>query len=70
MTTDTAAEVARLKTAIANMMRRVPASVNGGGLKTTRAYKEAVEFAKKQVNSSRASLNNLQTAYTRLSAYE
>lgn len=50
-------------------LRRVPQSVNAGGLKTAQAYKAAVEFANKQMKSPRAKLANLQSALQRLQAF-
>lgn len=63
-------EIARLKAAIGNMLRRAPQKVVNGGQQMVAAYKEAVDFAKKAVNAKRDNFANLQQAYTKLAAYE
>lgn len=54
---------------IQEALRRVPQSVNAGGLKTTQAYKAAADFAAKQLKSQRSKLVNLQAALQRLQAF-
>jgi hypothetical protein len=69
MSHDHTAEIARLKAAIADMMKRVPASITGGGMKITQAYKEAINAAKKAIAASRPNLGTLQEVQNKLSAY-
>jgi hypothetical protein len=55
---------------IREMLRRVPAKVNAGGIQTAQAYKEAVAFANRHLNSGRTNLAHLKTAVSRLAVYE
>lgn len=69
MTADTSNELQRLRAGIQDMLQKVPPSVCAGGLKQTRAYKDAAEKAKKVLASSRATLAAAQAAYTNLSSF-
>lgn len=69
MAADHTQEIARLKEAIADMLKKVPPSVCAAGLKTTQAYKGAVDKAKKVMSSPRSTLASAQQAHTILSGF-
>lgn len=58
------------KDKLAELLRRVPARVNNGGVQTAQAYKKAVQYANKQRESSRPNLANLREAVQKLQSYE
>lgn len=66
---DPSAEINRLREGIKEMLKRVPASVNAGGIRVSQAYKKAAIDARKAVESSRPTLAKMQQAYTQLNQY-
>lgn len=70
MASDNQQAIEQVKGSIRQMLQRVPQRVLAGGLQTSKAYKESVEFANKYLKSARPSLEKLQQAYQRLAAYQ
>lgn len=62
-------EIDRLKAAMKELMRKVPASVTGGGMKQTEAYLAACKTANKIVSSPRATLIAAQQAHGALKSF-
>lgn len=62
-------EVDQLRLGIKAMCRRVPASINSGGVMKARSYKEAAEAAYKLATSSKPSKQKLREAHARLAAF-
>lgn len=58
-----AQEYDRLRTQLRTMLKRVPASINAGGVQAVRDFKKFHEASTKAISSERTSLAQLQSIY-------
>ncbi len=57
------------RASLKKLVNKVPPSVNGGSVQYVRAYKKALDSAKKALDKPRATLEALQSAHNNLATF-